>query len=127
MERFWSKVDKSGECWEWTASIRPNGYGQFYFNGSSIYAHRYSAMLVHGPLDKDIYVCHTCDNKKCVRPEHLFLGLAKHNTQDMISKYRGNNQKKTHCKHGHEFNDDNTYVDGRGFRVCRICDRERKS
>ncbi len=54
--------------------------------GKSIGLHRYVFEQVYGPIPKGIYVCHSCDNNKCINPEHLFLGTAKDNQQDALSK-----------------------------------------
>ena len=51
-----------------------------------------------------------CDTQLCVNPEHLQLGTMKDNTHDMISKKRDKNSRKTHCKNGHEFNEENTKI-----------------
>jgi hypothetical protein len=98
-ERFWSKVDvkDQDECWEWLASLDTKGYGSFGMpknDGSKGYsmklAHRVSWELTHGkPLESSKqYLCHSCDNPKCVNPNHLFVGDAKINIQDCIKKGR---------------------------------------
>lgn len=90
LQLFWSKVDKSNDCWEWTRTRDKDGYGIFCFGGENYRAHRYSFMLTTGNLDKKILVLHKCDNPGCVNPSHLFLGTHRDNVLDMIKKGRGN-------------------------------------
>lgn len=89
-ERFWSKVDRSGECWLWTGSSRgSNNYGQFAVTPKrSVAAHRFAYELTHGPIPDGMLVCHTCDTPRCVRPEHLWLGTPLDNHDDMKAKGR---------------------------------------
>jgi len=98
--RFWPKVNRDGavvradlgQCWEWTASLRDFGYGQFMcrrVDGSKRpeRAHRVAWFITHGE-EPALYVLHRCDNPKCVRPEHLFLGTSRDNVRDMMKKRR---------------------------------------
>lgn len=92
-DRFWSKVDKAEEgCWNWTAAtlLPPHlPYGRFsYEGGKHVYAHRFSWELHHGRIPKGKLVLHRCDNPRCVRPEHLFLGTHLDNMRDKIAKGR---------------------------------------
>lgn len=86
--RFWEKVDKSGDCWTWTARTDAYGYGAIKVDGKSTLAHRYSWLINVGYLPDDKLVCHHCDNPPCVNPKHLFLGTHKDNYDDMRSKGR---------------------------------------
>lgn len=89
MERFWIKVNKASDCWEWTGARLPAGYGVFWVNGKNEGAHRVSWQLHKGPIPDGLWVLHKCDNPRCVRPDHLFLGTPKDNTQDCQRKGRG--------------------------------------
>lgn len=72
VSRFWEKVDKTGECWVWTASKRGQGYGQCSLGGGKQgYAHRFSYELHFGSVPNGLYIDHICHNKLCVRPDHL--------------------------------------------------------
>lgn len=88
--RLWSKVDKSGECWVWTARRDKDGYGRMRPNSTSpdTGAHRVSFFLAGGTLKAGERVLHHCDNPPCVRPEHLYAGTPKQNTADMDQRGR---------------------------------------
>jgi hypothetical protein len=93
-DRFWPKVDRSGECWVWTASKMPDGYGQIGVEGHRPKrAHRVSWELHFGPIPPGMLVLHRCDNPPCVRPDHLFLGTSRDNTLDMVGKRRHGSQR----------------------------------
>ena len=81
-------IDKHN-CWNWIGSKDRDGYGVFgHHRNKQIRAHRASYELHIGEIPKEMMVCHSCDNPSCINPQHLFVGTAKDNTQDMIKKQR---------------------------------------
>lgn len=91
MQRFWSKVDKSGECWEWQACRDIGGYGLFRIGGrrgKTWKAHRFAWVLTFGPIPDGVLVLHHCDNRRCVRPDHLYLGDQVANMRDRLQRNR---------------------------------------
>lgn len=100
-ERHEAKVDHNGpipahrpelgQCWPWTASFYRNGYGQIGIGGRGAGvtgAHRVAWERAYGPIPEGKWVLHKCDNRRCQRPDHLFLGDNPSNVDDMLSKGR---------------------------------------
>lgn len=91
-----------------------------YLDGRPVLAHRF----VVGAIDSDLHVMHLCDNPPCCNPAHLRLATQAENNADMMAKGRnGTNgyEKRTHCKHGHEYTPENTYRKKNGARNCKEC------
>jgi hypothetical protein len=86
--RFWGKVIPSDECWEWTGYTVRSGYGMLNLRGDNFLAHRISWLITNGTDPFPLFVLHKCDNRKCCRPSHLFLGTNRENSLDSCKKGR---------------------------------------
>ncbi len=87
-KRFWHRVEKGPGCWIWRGARRRGQYGNVAFKKRFWRAHRLSWYLTHGKIPKNKRVCHTCDNRWCVNPAHLFIATQKDNIWDMVRKGR---------------------------------------
>lgn len=86
--RFSKFIDKKDDCWHWNGSLSNKGYGFFIFRGKRLSSHRVSYEIHNGKIPEGLFVCHTCDVRKCINPKHLFLGTLQDNRADCVSKSR---------------------------------------
>lgn len=93
-ERFWSKVEKTEACWNWVGATSRRGYGAMNIDNRTLQTHRVVYELTYGTIPAGLCVCHHCDNPRCVRPDHLFLGTHADNMHDMVRK--GRQRQRTH-------------------------------
>lgn len=95
VDRFWSHVDKSGDCWPWTGRIDGTGYGKVAWFGKARLAHRVAYEVTRGPIPAGMHIDHICRNRRCVNPDHLRLATNKQNAENLsiqknnTSGYRG--------------------------------------
>jgi hypothetical protein len=125
MCRFLAKVNLGdpADCWEWTAFRDGNGYGRLQIDGLAAKAHRVSYELSVGPIPDALPLDHLCRNPPCVNPDHLEPVTHRENILRGVGM-GAINARRTHCAHGHEFNDENTLVTKQGNRACRPCNTE---
>lgn len=113
-ERFWDKVECGSDCWEWQGRTYRNGYGVLRLNNPRRQesAHRVAYALTYGPIPSGLLVMHTCDNRRCCRPDHLTLGTVADNNADARRKSR-HPHGPTHGSRTHPA----------AFRRCSTCGR----
>jgi hypothetical protein len=143
-DSFWSHVTKTDGCWLWRGGPVGDSYGMSWDGSKNRKAHRLSWEIANGPIPDGLSVCHHCDNPRCVRPDHLFLGTNGDNVRDRDLKKRGayasgngarcseNMEKgaklcreRTHCPAGHAYSGRNLRINSSGHRRCRECCRKR--
>lgn len=122
-DRFWPKVDATGDCWEWTASRTRNGYGWFLESkGKAKVAHRWAYENLVGPIPDGLQIDHLCRNRACCNPDHLDPVPR---LENVCRGSRGRAKpRKTHCPQGHPYAGTNLLILGDGQRRCLICTRE---
>jgi hypothetical protein len=125
-ERFWSKVDKTGDCWMWLGKKQSTGHGHFVIvKGLTVMAYRYSYEQLVGPIPAGLVIDHLCRTPPCVNPAHLEPVTSGENLRRGDGP-TGRRFRQTHCIHGHEFTPENTERSGPyQTRRCRACRRAR--
>lgn len=123
IRRLWARVDKTDDCWVWQGRLAANGYGRVVPDGRDRVVHRVVYELLVGPVAEGLTLDHLCRNRACVNPAHLEPVTNRENILRGESP-TATNARKTHCIHGHEFTEENTYMD-RGRRMCRTCNRDK--
>lgn len=86
--RFEDKVIQRGGCWLWDSCLNNGGYGRFWFSGRKVLAHRLAYQLYVGEIPKGMQVLHSCDQPRCVNPDHLHLGTQEDNQREMVNRGR---------------------------------------
>jgi hypothetical protein len=128
LEKIFARCKKVGTCLEWTGALNDSGgkrnrpaYPKITFDKMQWQGNRLVYMLSKGYIIQKMQVCHTCDNTKCLNPEHLWQGTNQQNVDDKMRKDRHPQKKQTHCKRGHEFTEENIYRTTHGSRGCHEC------
>ncbi len=137
IERFWSRVDRNGPrhegfeaCWIYQAPrAELNAVRWFNIGDDSYRVNRLAYMLEVGDIPATGVVLQKCGEQNCVRPDHLEALTRYEYTR--VSGRLGFGAKhqlaKTHCPYGHEYTTENTYLDGKGYRNCRTCIKNRRN
>lgn len=103
IERFKSKREEKGidECWEWAGAIYNNGYGMVALKRGkrkTFSAHRIAWIVANGKdIPAGLMICHKCDNRPCVNPNHLYAGTGRDNNTDTVRRNRGNRKLGSDC------------------------------
>lgn len=132
LDRFIDKIlIWTDDCWLWTASLDPDGYGMFTVGQrpdgrwKMDKAHRYAYMAFVGEIPEGKEIDHLCRVRSCVNPAHLETVTHRENIHRSPINITALHARQTHCKYGHEFTAENTYRHN-GGRYCRACNGERQ-
>lgn len=119
-------------CHEYTGYIDPYGYGDLVFKKRNWKVHRLLWVCLHGPIPEwpEAVVMHSCDNRKCINPEHLSVSTQQDNIRDCVHKVRQASRRKTHCPQGHEYAQTAIFISypshkqqATPWRICRECQK----
>ena len=123
IERFWSHLDATGDCWEWTG-CRRDGYGLVWWLCSMRSAHRIAYELLVEPIPDRFTIDHLCRNRGCLNPDHMEVVSIRVNTLRGYGR-TAMQARRIHCPQGHVYDSPNIYRPRSGSRQCRACKRLR--
>ena len=139
-DRFWSKVDKTSSvygCWLWSGRKDKRRLWEKTVQGvESRKRHRIAWIISYGEIPAGMVICHRCDNRACVKLDHLFIGTPQDNVKDMLAKGRYNYEKnkmarsktaeakrtRPLCGRGHSYSEHGK-IKSTGQRYCSLCER----
>lgn len=122
MERLKAKVRKEGDCLVWTGCKNWGGYGLIKHNGKMRLVHRVAFEAARGEIPNGLQLDHLCRNRACCNSEHLEpVTNAENSKRGLTGNHMVWKRFRSHCRHGHEFTPENTYIHPRGHRECRQC------
>jgi len=128
-EKWWARFRKHARpgqngCIEMpTVFHNVDGYAHLYHRDLGNFAHRIVVILKGREIPTGFMACHSCGNHGCVNDEHLYVGTMKQNARDTVNHGRHLEANKTHCIHGHPFDEENTRICKRGKRHCKACEK----
>jgi hypothetical protein len=120
-ERFFAKVDATGDCWEWLANRDKDGYGKLKVANVTYRAHRYVWELMVGPIPDGLVIDHLCRNRGCVNPDHMEPVTVAENLHRGFS-IQAQNARRERCPRGHEYR----HTQGNGWRHCHECNNQKR-
>lgn len=125
LQRFtkFIQLDILSGCWEWQGYVGSRGYGKFWGGSRDYLSHRWIYEYYNDKIPKGLTIDHLCRNRLCCNPAHLEVVTNRENILRGIG-IPAQNARKTHCPKGHGYTPENTYVDPRNCRHCRICELE---
>lgn len=124
IQHYLLQIEKTAICWNWKQSTTKEGYGQFWDkeNKKNRLAHRVAYVIYKGKIPTGLHIDHLCRNRKCVNPKHLEAVTPRENWERSPITTQIIQKTKTHCKRGHQFTDENTYIiPTTRSRQCKRC------
>lgn len=123
---FWQNIDPLDRCLVWTGNVGADGYGRLRWAGKMVKAHRLAFFLMEGHWPEPV-ARHRCPRRDTLCVLHVIEGSYSDNSMDAVQDGTHRQTRKTHCDHGHEFTEANTYLrEHPRARMCRTCNRDRK-